>query len=152
MPPSCSDSRRWLTLLSGSRVSGLISGLAHRHDDERHVERQRHESEQDGGAARPGAALGDLFRRHGGRFTRCVHQCCTPRATISRDGGSVQLWYGGGDVSCHSRPRAPSQTSLVAFWPPFTHFQMMYGNSSCERPKPNAPSEDTMFQSVNCVE
>jgi hypothetical protein len=32
------------------------------------------------------------------------------------------------------------------------HFQMMYGNSSCERPKPNAPIDETMFQSANCVE
>ena len=35
---------------------------------------------------------------------------------------------------------------------PFAHFQMMYTNSSCERPKPNAPIDDTMFQSANCVE
>ena len=30
-------------------------------------------------------------------------------------GGTLELWYGGGELSCHSRPRAPSQTSLVAF-------------------------------------
>ena len=28
---------------------------------------------------------------------------------------------------------------------------VMYGSSSCERPKPNAPIEDTMFQSANWV-
>src|SRR5687767_5993865 len=78
-------------------------------------------------------------------------QCCTPRATISRDGGSVQLWYGGGEESSHSRPCELSQTWPVALAPPFTHFQMMNGNSSCDRPKPNAPMDDTRFQSANCT-
>ena len=71
---------------------------------------------------------------------------------ISRDGGRVQLWYGGGEESSHSRPCAPSQERDFAFSPLLMHFQMMYGKSSCERPKPNAPIEDTMFQSANCVE
>ena len=31
------------------------------------------------------------------------------------------------------------------------HLITMYGKRSCERPKPNAPIEDTMFQSVNCT-
>src|SRR5262245_16228035 len=79
-------------------------------------------------------------------------QCSTPRAMISRAGGVDQLWYGGGEESSHSRPCAPSQERAFAFSPAFTHFQMMYGKSSCDRPKPNPPIEDTMFQSANCVE
>ena len=71
---------------------------------------------------------------------------------ISRDGCSVQLWYGGGEDSSHSRPCEPSQTWLVAGEPLFTHFQMIHGSNSCDRPKPNAPSDYTMFQSANCTE
>src|SRR5688572_19031672 len=134
--------RRWFAR------SLMRSGLAHRHHDECHVEGQCHETEQPGGAACLRTPRADFFRRHGRRS----HQCCTPRATSSRDGGSVQLWYGGGELSSHSRPRAPSQERPSDFEPAFTHFQMMYGNSSCDRPKPNAPSEDTRFQSANCTE
>src|SRR5690606_7480687 len=118
-----------------------------------HVKAQGHEPEQPGRAARLGAPCGDFLGCHGCRHARnSAHQCGTPLATSSRDGGSVQLWYGGGELSSHSRPLAPSQERSAALVPAFTHFQMMYGKRSCERPKPKAPMDDTMFQSANCVE
>jgi hypothetical protein len=61
---------------------------------------------------------------------------------ISRDGGSVQLWYGGGEDSSHSRPCEASQTWLVLGEPLLTHFQMMYGSSSCEAETERADRRD----------
>src|SRR5688572_11038193 len=132
--PSSFSVRRLFSFVLSWRASGMRSGPAHRHRDERDVERERHQTEDDGGPAHLGTPRRDFLIREG------LHQCCTPRATISRDGGGSQLWYGGGDDSSHSRPCAASQTRPSAFTPPFTYFQMMYGSSSCERPKPNAPS------------
>src|SRR5690606_22697823 len=127
-------------------------------DDESDVDHHREQGEPHRGDARAAAPRGNLFGahrllRHGDRKLR--HQCAVPRvprATISASGGTSQLWYGAGEGSSHSRPWAPSHTRSVAFAPPFTHCQMAIGNSSCDRPKPNAPIEDTMFHSENCVE
>src|SRR5688572_18769677 len=125
--PSSFSVRRLLSVFCRSSV---ISGLAHRHDDERCIEPERDQPEHDGGTTRFGAPLADLLGSHRAVDRRIAHQCSAPRAITSRDGGCVQLWYGGGEESSHSRPRAPSQARAPTFWPPFTHFQMMYGNSS----------------------
>ena len=67
-------------------------------------------------------------------------------------GASSKVWYGAGDGTVHSRPCAPSQTSAVALRAAAHALQItMYTNSSCDRPKPNAPMMETMFQSANCV-
>ena len=46
--------------------------------------------------------------------------------------------------------RRPTRVSL-AFAPARIELKIRYANSSCDRPKPNAPIEEIMFQSANCV-
>ena len=61
------------------------------------------------------------------------------------------MWYGTGEGSVHSSVVAPSHGFAGAFSPsPRMHLITAHRNTSCDRPKPNAPIDETMFQSVNC--
>src|SRR5690349_16903248 len=65
-------------------------------------------------------------------------------------GGFSKVWNGAGLGTVHSRPSAPSHGFASAFAPP-----RMVGSTTanrkytCDRPKPKAPIDTSMFQSVN---
>src|ERR1700751_5838338 len=64
-------------------------------------------------------------------------------------GGVSEGWYGAGEGRLHSSVSEPSHGRAGAGAPKMMHFSTMYRNSACDNPKPNAPIDATMFQSVN---
>src|SRR5437879_13379228 len=60
-------------------------------------------------------------------------------------GGVSKLWYGTGVGRCvHSSESAPSQGFCGAGAPLRMHFTTIYRHSSCDRPMPKAPSDETL--------
>src|SRR6267154_3402791 len=111
-------------------------GAYDRHDYEAQVEPGGNQRKEDRRSANPPAS----------GCIRSLIQCAqwnAPLAITASEGGVCQEWYGAGEGNSHSRPCAPSHGLLtVTRVPDFTHLMIRYGNSSCDKPKPNPPIED----------
>src|SRR6185312_13406673 len=109
--------------------------------EERRRDRREDEREAHVGTA---AALCAFDRLGAQRLGHCAHLTT---------GGVSNVWYGAGDGSVHSSVVAPSHGLPGAFSPLCAmHFRTTYRKMNCDRPNQNAPTVDTMFQSVNCCE
>ena len=62
--------------------------------------------------------------------------------------GVVRRGRGHGPLEAVRPVPDPGRGALA---PPRTQRMISHTNSSCDRPKPKAPIDETMFQSVNCV-